>query len=147
MDFLGPREVRTKMTLLSFLSAVHGDLQGHVMWTGEVPRVEVARCKAAPCGGCLLQGGPTVVCGGLWLYGFPCCHCQRVFCVRTSGVRLLTGEERERERVLSVTWLRPCGVRVVKQLGLSVVAWSSLVGSPGVVVVALVVWREIVSSV
>ena len=50
------------MTLLSFLSAVHGDLQGHVMWTGEVPRVEVARCKAALGGGCLLQGGPTVVC-------------------------------------------------------------------------------------
>ena len=69
------------------------------------------------------------------------------FCVRTSGVRLLTGEERERERVLSVTWLRPCGVRVVKQLGLSVVAWSSLVGSPGVVVVALVVWRGIVTGV
>ena len=66
MEFLGPREVRTKMTLLSFLSAVHGYLQGHVMWIGEMPRVEVARCKVAPGGGCLLQGGPTVVCGGLW---------------------------------------------------------------------------------
>ena len=64
------------------------------------------------------------------------------FCVRTSGVHLLTGEERERERVLSVTWLRPCGVRVVKQLGLSVVPWSCLVGTPGVVVA--LVWREIV---
>ena len=96
------------MTLMSFLSAVLGDLQGHVMWAGEVPRVEVARCKAAPCGGCPLQGGPVwrlpiarwphgcvwwaVV---AWVSLLPL---STRFCVRTSGVRLLTGEERERER-------------------------------------------------
>ena len=44
--------------------------------------------------------------------------------------------------LLCVTWPRPCGVRVDRFLGLSVVSWSSLVGSPGVVVV--VAWREIV---